>query len=492
VTRDEQVMEVARCLKSPAYFVGTYGQIYDATAGIWLPFALWPAQVSTLDVIHRERFTVILKARQLGLSWLVLGYGLWLMIFRAAATILLFSKRDDEAVHLLSDQRLRGMYKRLPDFLKVGLAVLGDNDHEWGLSNGSVARAFPTSAGDSYTATLAIVDEADLVPDLGALMRAVKPTIDGGGRMILLSRADKSQPQSEFKRIYRGAKAGRSPWRSVFLPWQVRPSRDAAWYEEQRADVLSRSGSEDDLHEQYPATDTEALAPRTLDKRLPPDWLERCYVEAQAIAPVGAPSIPDLTIYKAPVRGRRYVAGADPAEGNPTSDDSAAIWVDAATGEEVAELVGKFQPDTFASYIDEVGRYYNHADVLVERNNHGHAVILALTNISRLGLILGRDERLGWQTSGASKADLYSEAASIFRDHAAANPAFALIYSFATFMQLASISGATLSAPVGEHDDRAVAYVLAQRARSLPRPKRLAGVLAGAALTGGAVRGWGA
>jgi len=56
-----------------------------------------------------------------------------------------------------------------------------DAARTWALANGSVARAFPTNAGDSYTATLAIVDEADLVPDLDRLMRSVKPTIDAGG-----------------------------------------------------------------------------------------------------------------------------------------------------------------------------------------------------------------------------------------------------------------------------------------------------------------------
>src|SRR5262245_34537515 len=116
------------------------------------------------------------------------------MLFRPAAQGRLVSRRDDEATDLLA-HRLRGMYDRLPDWLKVASFPV-DNDHEWQLSNGSRVLAFPTTAGDSYTATLAIVDEADLVPDLDRLMRAVKPTIDGGGRMVLLSRADKSNPPS--------------------------------------------------------------------------------------------------------------------------------------------------------------------------------------------------------------------------------------------------------------------------------------------------------
>src|SRR5258708_24278098 len=147
-----------------------------------------------------------------------------------------------------------------------------------------------------FRLTLAFVDEADLVPDLGRLMRAVKPTIDGGGRMILLSRADKTQPQSPFKRIYQGARQGQTEWAPVFLPWHARPGRDQAWYDSQKNDILHRTASVDDLHEQYPATDAEAIAPRTLDKRIAPRWLQQCHQERTPLAdlPAEAPSLPAL------------------------------------------------------------------------------------------------------------------------------------------------------------------------------------------------------
>src|SRR5262249_55033854 len=157
------------------------------------------------------------------------------------------------------------------DYFKV------DNDHEWHLSNGSRFLALPTTAGDSYTASLAIVDEADLVPDLAHLMGAVKPTIDGGGNMILLSRPDKNKPQSPFKQIDKAGKEPANQWKSLFLPWFSRPDRDASWYETQKTEILERTASLDVLHEQYPATDAEALAPRSLDKRIAPVWLLQCY-----------------------------------------------------------------------------------------------------------------------------------------------------------------------------------------------------------------------
>ena len=195
----QQEQERRQCQRIPAYFLERYCQVYDATARVWLPFGLWPAQRDVLIDLEQHRLTVILKARQLGLSWLVVGWALWLMLFQPAATVLFFSKRDQEAVHLLAF-RLRGMLDRLPDWLRP--VLVADNDHNIELANGSVGLAFPTTGGRSYTASLVVVDEADFADNLDVLLAAVKPTIDAGGRLALLSTADKSKPQSAFKQIY--------------------------------------------------------------------------------------------------------------------------------------------------------------------------------------------------------------------------------------------------------------------------------------------------
>jgi len=215
---------------SAYYFVYNYCHIYDAVKASWIPFRLWQGQADVLQTLQENRLVIILKARQLGQTWLVLSFALWLMLCHPAVTILLFSRRDDEAQYLL--ERLRGIYTRLPEWAQAK-RIIASNNHEWRLSNGSVAYAFPTTAGDSYTASMAIVDEADLVPNLDFLMNAVKPTIDGGGRMILLSRSNKDEPQSPFKLMYRAAKQKKSPWTPVFLPWNTHPDRDKEWYEQQ-------------------------------------------------------------------------------------------------------------------------------------------------------------------------------------------------------------------------------------------------------------------
>ena len=340
---------------------------------------------------------------------------------------------------------------------RSGHTVTVASAHEWGLSNGSVARAFPSNSGDSYAATLAVVDEADLIPDLGSLLRSVKPTIDAGGKLVLLSRPDKSKPVSPFKRIYVEARrgGGMNGWKCIFMPWHAHPGRTQTWYEQQKVDIFSRTGALDDLAEQYPSTDTEALAPRSLDKRIPSHWLEAVYVEMEGTNPLG---IPGLSVYVEPQEGREYCIGADPAEGNPNSDDSALTVLDKLTGEEVAVVAGKIQPSTFASYVSQLSAWYNKAVCMVERNNHGHAVLLWLADNSRAKVLKGHDDKEGWMSSSKGKALMYTGITDAIRDKEV------VIHSFDSFAQLASIDGSTLSAPEGEYDDRADSFALAWQA----------------------------
>ena len=92
---------------------------------------------------------------------------------------------------------------------------------------------------------------------------------------------------------------------------------------------------------------------------------------------------------------------------------------------------------------------------MVERNNHGHAVLLWLRDHSSLQRLVGHDRTEGWLTNSKGKALLYDTAADYLRDRDV------ILHSLETFCQLASIDGSTLRAPEGEQDDRADAFALA-------------------------------
>jgi hypothetical protein len=219
------------------------------------------------------------------------------------------------------------------------------------------------------------------------------------------------------------------------------------------------------LWQEYPETDGQALAAKTLDKRIAPAWLDACFKPADPVpealqAERGVPAIPGLVVYALPFVSksnvpRQYVVSGDPAEGNPTSDDSATEVLDCETGEEVASLAGKFQPSVLAGFIAQLCEFYNGAPALVERNNHGHAVILWLRdNAPHVRLLDGHDGKTGWLSSELGKTQMYNAEADACRNGEV------IIHNFETYTQLGSIDGSTMRAPEGEHDDRADAHAL--------------------------------
>lgn len=447
-------IEWLKCGSSATYFTREYVQIYNATYSQWLPFNLWRAQVNTLQTMEANRLLVILKARQLGISWLALAYCLHVLIFNAPSTILLFSLRELEAVELLG--RLKGMYDRLPRWMRARI-TLRDNDKNIELSNGSRALAFSTKSGRSYTGSIALVDEADFIPDLSSFLNGVKPTIDAGGKMFLISTSDKSRPVSTFKNIYRAAQTDDSPseYVPIFLPWTARPGRDARWHERTKAEMFAQRGTHDDFYAEYPATVEEALAPEQLNRRFPWDWLKLCIDERSPLTNQTMPALNGLSVYTCPNASHHYVIGADPAEGNPNSDDSAATVLDAKNWEQVATLAGKFEPSTFADYLDTLSEYYNQADILPERNNHGHSLINSLFSNGRSRVLDGYDDKPGWLSNVKGKPLMYDALAEAIKDQSC------VVRNPVTISQLASIQASDLRAPEGLHDDHADAFALA-------------------------------
>ncbi len=469
MTTDQVNAEFFRA-RHPAYFTEHYCRILDG-GGNDIPFRLWPSQAEVLKTMTLERLVVLLKARQIGMTTLVVCFAVHLSIYKPGSTILLFSKAHLEAKDLLN--RIRTTIRKLPAWLRPR-NFAKDTTTELGLSNGSrfVSFGSMSSGGDSYTANLVIVDEADLIRDLDALLSGAKPTIDGGGKLVMLSRTDKSNPDSPFKRICRAAFAGKSKYVPVFFPWWVRPDRNQAWYEEIAAEIEQRTFSRDELYANYPATAEEALSAHELDKRFPIKWLSEVFAEQKAFPPHQLKETPfagwqNLEVYRLPEKDHKYTIGMDVAGGNPNSDDSVAIVVDNETLEECAVLCGKIEPTVHAHRGAALAEFYNKAEILPEKNHSHGAKCLEALKVLKARILFGPDKKPGWFTDVIRKNLMYDTLAEAVRNKAC------IIHSKATYDQLVSIDVEELAAPFGFLDDRAVAYALAVQgtSRRLKRPE---------------------
>jgi hypothetical protein len=276
----------ARYANDPAGFIRDCVWIDDAqgeSAGGVMPFHLWPAQEALLEAIAHEPRVLILKARQLGLTWLACAYGLWLCLHQDRRLVLTFSVGQDEANEMM--RRMTVMYDHLPPAVRAGLPrVVKRNTEELAWENGSRVESLPsrTTAGSGYTASLVILDEFAKNPNADTVYTAVKPTIDGGGKLVILSTAHGTG--NLFHDLVTRAQAGAGRFAFHFLPWQARPGRDAAWYAEVAADAVDMAH----MQQEYPASPEEAFAASEVDAFLPDMALWRVGCLDAAIPPLDA------------------------------------------------------------------------------------------------------------------------------------------------------------------------------------------------------------
>jgi hypothetical protein len=123
----------------------------------------------------------------------------------------------------------------------------------------------------------------------------------------------------------------------------------------------------------------------------------------------GAP----LKIWKLPEASKRYVIGADVAEG-VGGDFSVATIMDTETMETVARWRGDCEPSEFGEVLRDLGMFYNRALVACEINNHGLTTVQRLRDLNYDNIYRqerGVDERyeeytskLGWKTSMKTKS----------------------------------------------------------------------------------------
>jgi hypothetical protein len=121
-----------------------------------------------------------------------------------------------------------------------------------------------------------------------------------------------------------------------------------------------------------------------------------------------------LKIYQFPTRYDRYTIGGDPAEGVTGGDKTAAYVVENSSMSQVAEINDLIPPGVFADYLVLVARYYNKAKIACERNNHGHAVLLKISeSLQYSNVHEDHPGKLGLNTSHRTKTLMIEE----LRDH---------------------------------------------------------------------------
>jgi len=366
VNKQRQVAEIIRCGKDPAYFFNSYVKIQHPTKGT-IPFKTFPFQDDCVKEFIDNRFVIVVKGRQLGLSTLVAAYAVWLALFQRDKNILIIATKLQVAQNFI--KKSKTILNNLPAWLMLS-QVTANNKQLVEFSHGSSIKAIPTSedAGRSEALSLLIVDEAAFVRDFDTLWTGLYPTLSTGGRAIVLSTPNGVGGQ--YYKLYKDAEAGLNEFKSIKFNWDVHPERDQAWFEKETRNMSPRQVAQELLCD-FASSGETFLGDNELK-----------WIHSNIMSPAERTGFDrNVWIWKYPLSEHKYLLSADVARGDG-KDYSSFHIIDLSTGEVVVEYKGKVAPDRFGDLLNEFGLMYNKALLCPENNSFGYATIIRLRDLN--------------------------------------------------------------------------------------------------------------
>jgi len=247
-----QEAEWRKCVASESYFLRMYWHIAHPARGRIL-FDLRDAQSEALNRWANNRYSLTLKARQIGWTTLVAAHQFWLAFFHDDQNIIDLSRTERESVLLL--KKTKYGFKHLPDWLLArGPESVVEHQQRMGFSNGSQIASMPSASDPARgeSASLVVVDEWAFLPNPEEAWASIEPVADVGGRIIGLSTANGSG--NFFHQLWVGASTGNNRFDAMFFPWSASEDRDISWYESKKDAMLPWQ-----LAQEYPTTAEEAF-----------------------------------------------------------------------------------------------------------------------------------------------------------------------------------------------------------------------------------------
>ena len=442
----------------------------------------------------RGRENVVLKARQMGISTWIAGRFLLRTITCPGTLTLQVAHNRHAAEAMLA--LVRGMWEELPEALRagplrlhrsnVGQMVFGEIGSEI-----RVASAADPNAGRGLSVQNLHCSEVSRWPgDAGMTLAGLRAALTPGGELVL-----ESTPSGAYGAFYQawlsGVDAaaggpgilagldGEGPARH-FLPWWLEPNYTGApiapeaWTAEEqglaeqhglhggqigfRRGLEARYGA---LRTQEFAEDAETCFRATGACCFEVYALERRMLdapEAGARRRHGA-----LLVWLPPAPGREYLLAVDTAGGHPDGDFAAVQVIELGTGLQCAELQERVRPAELARLCAELGREYGNALVVVERNNHGSAVLAYLGTEQRYGHVYEQHGQAGWLTSAASKPEIVARLGTLLLNSPERFMSRRLLGECRSFV---ADEHGRAGAKAGAHDDLVMAMAIGQAVRA--------------------------
>ena len=346
------------CAKDPVFFMRQYCYIQHPKRGK-IKFNLYPFQEDSLTELRDNRYNIILKSRQLGISTLTAGFALWSMLFNEDFNVLVIATTQEVAKNLVNKVQI--MNEMLPSWLKT--EIISNNKLSLKFKNGSQIKAISSAStgARSEALSLLIVDEAAFIRNIEEIWIASQATLSTGGGAIVLSTPN--GVGNWFHQTWADAESAINGFHTIKLHWDVHPERDQLWRDDQTK-LLGERGAAQECDCDFISSGHTVIEGNVLM-----DYQNLCEEPIERRGYDGA-----YWIWEYPDYAKDYMVVADVARGDG-ADWSTFHVIEIESITQVAEYKGKISPNEFGNMLVSVATEWNNAMLAIENANIGWAAI---------------------------------------------------------------------------------------------------------------------
>ncbi len=388
-----------------------------------IPFIKWPHlidfahqlerpwQMKPEDVRPEDRQTVLGKSRQMGASWTIAAFAEWLALFKHGAVVPMTSQGEVEAGDLLA--KVQFIHDNLPESWRLDRSDSKSEMQIYEMESIVRAMASTVKAGRSLTGTAVIMDEADYHEYLREAITSLKPVIDAGGQLVLLSTVDKRKAVSTFQSIYK--ECPENGYTKLFFGCFDREGRDEQWYEDTMRSIpiddLKGLNREQFMAQEYPRSEEEMLAPSETQTYF--DYKMMMNMQQFVINPIETDG--PINFYQKWVHGHRYTAATDTSHGTGYDNSVTVVW-NITLGKVVADICSNtMDADDLVYWSMKMLEEYKWPIWGIENNDYGRATARRARDekykdlfyqVSKAGI---KNDEPGWHTTSINRWDIFGD-----------------------------------------------------------------------------------
>ena len=417
MTKEQQIekyiIEIHKCKTDFEYFCKHY--VILNLPGKQVLMNPYDKQLELIEKVEDNKFVLVLKSRQIGISTILQAYAAWLCVFYKNVVIGLISKDAPEATDFA--RFIIGIIEELPIWMKPKFTK--KTERTFRLSNGSKCYATPVApnAPDKTlrgkAVTFLIIDEAAFIKFIDEAwtsmistlstnqMQAKKNDVPYG--TVILSTPNKTVGVGKwFFDKYSKAISEDYIFKPFVIHWRDINvlANDPLWYKTQC-----------ELADNDPKKINQELELKfvsTSGTFFPEDIV--IYLQEDRKIPYKELRLFSGSVYEfcPPQSGKFYLIGVDTASEYASDKSAITIW-DYETLEQVWEFLGKLPIPDFIKVVKSAAYQYRNSLIIVENTGgYGGEVLSGLNADNEIANQIyrenrGKDVKLGLSTTGKSR-----------------------------------------------------------------------------------------